>query len=153
MGKRLLCQIGQKRGASYRLPGSASVGFESDSLHKADSLPNGRDDSLHKPKDLLESEKTKLWAIFAPALLSPRLAPEQTRGIILQLCERRFFTAAELGELMSRNPDGLRNRFLTPMVEEGLLIRRFPAEPNRPDQAYITKRQEAPQVSQDGHGP
>ena len=153
VGKRFLYQVGQKRGASYRLPGSAGVGLEGDSLHKVDSLRNGAEDSLHKPKDLSESEKAKLWAIVAPALLSPRLAPEQTRSIILQLCDSTFFTAAELGELMSRNPDSLRNRFLTPMVEEGLLIRRFPAEPNRPDQAYTAKRQEAPQVPQDRHGP
>jgi len=44
-----------------------------------------------------------------------------------------------LAELMNRNANGLRNRFLTPLVEEGLLIRKYPAEPNRPDQAYTTK--------------
>lgn len=39
---------------------------------------------------------------------------------------------------MNRNPNSLRNRFLTPLVEEGLLTRKYPADPNRPDQAYTT---------------
>ena len=45
---------------------------------------------------------------------------------------------------MNRNPNSLRNRFLTPMVDAGLLDRKYPAEPNRPDQAYTrAKKQNA----------
>ena len=70
-----------------------------------------------------------------------RLPVEETRRVILQLCRDRYFTVADLAELMNRNANGLRNRFLTPLVEEGLLIRKYAAEPNRPDQAYTTKEQ------------
>ena len=45
-------------------------------------------------------------------------------------------TRREMGELLNRNPDGIRSRFLTPMVEHGLLQLRFPDKPNRTDQAY-----------------
>ncbi len=68
-----------------------------------------------------------------------RLAPDETRQIILGLCRGRYLTANDLGELMNRTPQNLRSRFLTPLVEEGLLIRKYPTEPNRPDQAYTTK--------------
>ena len=76
--------------------------------------------------------------IAAPAATSSRLALDETCRIILALCQRVFVTAYELGQLMNRNPNSLRNRFLTPLVEEGLLTRKYPAAPNRPDQAYTT---------------
>ena len=42
----------------------------------------------------------------------------------------------ELAELLDRHPDGLRQRFLNPMVGHGLLRLRYPDKPNRADQAY-----------------
>jgi hypothetical protein len=96
-------------------------------------------DSSHKLEELSTEELTKLKVVAAPAFFGARLPPEETRQIILGLCDGRYLTAADLAELMNRNPSSLRSRFLTPMVEEGLLIRKYPEEPNRPDQAY-TKR-------------
>jgi len=45
-------------------------------------------------------------------------------------------TRNQLSELLDRNPDGLRSRFLTPMVAHGRLRLRYPDKPNRADQAY-----------------
>ena len=132
-GKGLLRQEGQKRGASYQLPGTG------DSYHSGDSYHKTPTDSSHKLEELTKEELTKLRVIAAPASAGMRLSPEETRQIILNLCEGRYLTANDLGELMNRTSQNLRNRFLTPMVEEGLLLRRFPTEPNRPDQAYTTK--------------
>lgn len=98
-------------------------------------------DSSHKLEEIPEEELTKLRVIAAPAFMGMRLPVEDTRRMILQLCRGRYFTAADLAELMNRNANGLRNRFLTPLVEVGLLVRKYPAEPNRPDQAYTTKEQ------------
>ena len=97
--------------------------------------------SSHKLEEIPEKELTKLKVIAAPAFAGMPLPVKETRRMILQLCQRRYFTAADLAELMNRNANGLRNRFLTPLVEEGLLTRKYPAEPNRPDQAYTTKEQ------------
>ncbi|MEY6433577.1 Fic family protein [Thioalkalicoccus limnaeus] len=58
--------------------------------------------------------------------------------ILLNLCENRWLTRNQLAELLTRHPDGLRQRFLTPMVEHGLLRLRYPDKPNRTDQAYTT---------------
>lgn len=41
-----------------------------------------------------------------------------------------------LAGLLGRNPESLRNRFLAPMVQERLLERRFPTNPNHEQQAY-----------------
>jgi ATP-dependent DNA helicase RecG len=88
---------------------------------------------------LPENTLEKLRKIASSTNLSARLPPEQTRQIVLQLCQEQFLTAAHLGELMQRAPSGLRSRFLSPMVKEKLLKLRYPDHPNRPDQAYKTK--------------
>ena len=142
VGKGLLRQVGQKRGASYRLPGqpgSVEVGLGGDSYHSGDSYHKQPIDSSHKLEEIPEEERTKLRIIAAPAFAGMRLATEETRQIILALCRGRYLTANDLGQLMNRSPQNLRSRFLTPLVEEGLLLRKYPAEPNRPDQAYTTK--------------
>ncbi len=142
-----LLQDGQKRWASYRLPvdslsvGSAQKRQDSshkteDSLHKPDSSHKGTWDSSHSLEDLPQEELRDLRMLSVPASSSKRLAPEETRRIILLLCSNRFLTAAHLGELMDRSSTAIRSRFLTPLVNEGLLRLRYPDKPNRPDQAY-----------------
>ncbi len=147
--KGFLCQEGQKRGATYRLPGAAvrlpdgsvhspvdSTHKAADSTHKADSTHSGEWDPSqplgHLPSEVLE----ELRRIADPAQRSGRLPLEESQGLILELCRGRFLTAAHLGDLMNRNPDGLRSRFLKPMVDDGRLRLRYPDKPNRPDQAY-----------------
>jgi ATP-dependent DNA helicase RecG len=59
---------------------------------------------------------------------------------ILTLCQGRWLTRNQLGEIVQRNADGLRSRFLSPIVEHGLLRLRYPDKPNRTDQAYTANR-------------
>lgn len=140
VSRGFLEQDGRGRGTTYRLPGPGDSSHSAgDSSHKGDSLHNRPVDSSHKLEEIPEEELAKLRVIAAPAFMRMRLPIEETRRTILQLCQGRFFTAADLAELMNRNANGLRNRFLTPLVEEGLLVRKYPTEPNRPDQAYTTK--------------
>jgi len=150
VARGFLHQDGQKRWASYRLVGSskrAAIGLSpspGNSSHKLDSSHKGVMDLSHKLEDLPPKVLAQLKVVAAPAHHSTRLPPDETRKIILQLCKGRYFTASDLAQLMNRNPNSLRNRFLTPMVDEGLLDRKYPAEPNRPDQAYTrAKRQTA----------
>ena len=139
VAKGVLEQIGQKRGTSYQV----SRNVRSDSLHSdADSLHSDAD-SLHRFDELPTAEIEKLRAIAAPARARARLPVPETRRIILELCRNRFLTAANFAELTQRNVDAIRNRFLTPMVEEGVLTRKYPDEPNRPDQAYTKNLQES----------
>ena len=118
-------------------PGTTPAGR--DSLHTSVSALVLFLDSLHTADQFPDEEWERLRVISKPALDNDRLTLEQTRAVILELCQRRLLTAIQLGDLMNRNPDSLRNRFLSRMVEEELLLRRFPNEPNRPDQAYTTR--------------
>ena len=95
-------------------------------------------DSSHLPNDsshLTENDQTLRSVAEAVAGKGKAPVPE-VRGVILLLCRGRYLTADALAELLNRTAPNLRNRYLTPMVEEGLLRLRNPETPNRPYQAY-----------------
>ena len=130
VAKGALVQEGQGRWSRYRLPEiSRSVHKPAGgSVHKVgDSVHKAADDSVHS---------AELLAIAQPARSQKRLQPAETERIILELCQGRWLTRNQLSELLARNPDGLRSRFLTPMVAHGRLRLRYPDKPNRADQAY-----------------
>lgn len=94
-------------------------------------------DQNHSEHKTGHSEHTSvLLDIVAPARTQKRLQPKDMEKIILQLCQQRWLTRNELAQLLGRHPDGLRQRFLNPMVGHGYLKLRFPDKPNRADQAY-----------------
>jgi ATP-dependent DNA helicase RecG len=140
-----LVQEGQGRWSRYRLPDTGHVLSETgDSLHnRGDSVHNAGDsvhktgDSVHKAGDSVHSDA--LLTIAAPARNQQRLQPDEMEKIILELCQGRWLTRNQLAELLDRNPDGLRSRFLTPMVAHGRLRLRYPDKPNRVDQAYSSE--------------
>ena len=118
--------IGEELGSSQQQASLFELGTRGDSEHKGG-------DSEHKatpgPADLAEQ---------AAAVATRRRAPSDLlRSTILALCRSRFLSAEDLGRLLQRHPNGLRQRFLTPMVGRGELRLRHPGSSNRPDQAYI----------------
>ncbi len=133
-----LLQEGQGRWSRYRLPDSVhkeggSVHKAGDSVHKADGSAHKAGDSAHN--DTADAMAT-LAPIAAPARANQRLEPKRMEQLILTLCQERWLTRNQMAELLQRNADGLRSRFLTPMVTHGLLRLRYPDKPNRADQAY-----------------
>lgn len=126
-------QVGQGRWSRYRLamPGH-SLHKNADSLHKDT-------DSLHKDADSLHN--ADLLAVAAPARSQQRLMPKEMERIILRLCLNRWLTQNEIANLLDRNSESIRQRFLNPMVAHGLLSLRYPDKPNRVDQAYSTAEQ------------
>jgi len=92
---------------------------------------------------LTEEERNELNAIASAAHVKKRLPPQVLEGLILKLCQGRWLSRVQLAGLLHRNADSLRARFLTPMVQHGLLRLRYPDKPNRADQAYT--------ASGDGH--
>lgn len=123
VAKGVLMQEGQARGSRYRLP---FVEFDtacvSDSLHNVDFLFNDLSSLLNR--------------IAEPAKKKRRLAPKEMECLILELCTDQWLSRKQLSELLNRNPESLLSRFLTPMVDHGLLVMKFPDKPNRIDQAY-----------------
>jgi ATP-dependent DNA helicase RecG len=146
-----LIQKGQGRWTSYSLPlspdslhkTSDSLHSEFDSLHKTSDSLHSEFDSLHKTSDSLHNLENHnsmrdpaLLEIAAQARNKKRLPPQEMEQLILQLCTDRWLTRSQLGKLVHRHAEGLRSRFLGPMVEHGLLRLRYPDKPNRTDQAY-----------------
>jgi len=130
VARRCLVQERQGRWSRYRLPeSSGSVHKAPDSVHKAPG-------SVHKDTDSVHKELASLLPIAAEARDNRRLPPKTMEKLILRLCQGRWLTRNQLAELLQRNPDGLRSRFLTSMVTHDLLRLRYPDKPNRADQAY-----------------
>ncbi|MFN7097007.1 MAG: RNA-binding domain-containing protein [Gammaproteobacteria bacterium] len=151
VAKNALIQEGQARGSRYRLPFD-SVHNGLNSVHNGlDSVHNGLN-SVHNEQELVHNnissanksgaadEMILLHKIAISARENKRLAPKDMEQAILELCKGRWLSRKQLSELLQRNSDGLRSRFLTPMVEHGLLYLRYPDKPNRVDQAYTSTK-------------
>ena len=87
--------------------------------------------------DVTPDQMTQLELIARPASSIKRVKPDVTRGVVLQLCIGRYLGVRVLAHLLHKDPNDLVRRFLTPMVNEGVLRRAFP-RPNDPRQAYTT---------------
>ena len=61
-----------------------------------------------------------------------------TRTRILELCQGRYLSAAEIAAALDRNHKNLRWRHINPLVKEGLLELRYPDRPSHKDQGYRT---------------
>lgn len=144
VAKGFLIKEGYGRWASYQLSercSKASKATDTDleySPHKEPSSPHKDSDSQHTDPVLGD---LKLLAIALPAREKARLSPAQMRSIIRQLCAGRFLTYQQIGRLLNRNPEGIRDRFLGEMVKENELQPRHP-DPTHPDQAYTAIRDE-----------
>ncbi|MCK9418656.1 MAG: putative DNA binding domain-containing protein [Nitrospirae bacterium] len=142
-----LCEQGyllsdnRRRWTKYRL---AQIGDSShlpqESLHlEGDSSYSGRDSSYSENNSSYKAEDEKALMSIAASIASTVRAPAQeVRKVIIELCKGRFLTVESLSGLLNRNPAGIRNQYLTPMVREGILRLRYPETPNRPDQAYTS---------------
>ena len=147
-----LCERGyltsdnKRRWTSYQLVVGSTAGETDDSsgqkgedsIHKGEDSVHKGADSIHKGGDSArESSVAKELAAIAKAVPQGRRAsPLAVRNAIERLCRDHFLEAEEIGKYLKRNYVGIRQRYLKPMVEEGILELRYPEAPNRPDQAY-----------------
>ncbi|MFO0250151.1 MAG: ATP-binding protein, partial [Planctomyces sp.] len=142
VGKGHLVKDGYGRWASYRLseklvrsdrdaPGETEI-LQAGSQHN-DGSSQHNDGSSQRTDPVLDG--AELLAIAAPAREKARLAPAKMRELIWQLCQIQSLTVSQLAGLLNRHPEGIRNRFLSEMVREGVLLARYP-DPTHPEQAY-----------------
>lgn len=68
--------------------------------------------------------------------LGRRSRPEEVRAIVLDLLRQRAWWLEELGVVLQRNPEYLRQHYVQPLVQRGLVTMSRPEEPNDPQQAY-----------------
>jgi ATP-dependent DNA helicase RecG len=70
--------------------------------------------------------------------LGQRNPPEEVREIVLALCSQRAWRAEELGLLLRRNTEYVRNNYLRPLLRSEKLKMTNPKDLNDPQQAYRT---------------
>lgn len=70
-----------------------------------------------------------LLKIASPARENKRLAPAKMQNLILDLCRSHELTGRDIAELVQRNQDRVLKSYLRPMVEKGLLDRKYPDDP------------------------
>jgi len=97
-------------------------------------------DSQQSLDGLPGEELARLRELASRSVPGSHLRRAEMQAIILGLCRGRYLTRHVLAQLVNRSADALRDRFLVPMVRDGLLAYRFPDQPNRPDQAYTTAK-------------
>lgn len=141
--QEFLIADGEGRGRVYHLPetyyypaSGTNIPANGESIpHISLSTPHNADNTPHNEAELLR--------IAQAGSQKKRRRPEDTQSMILELCADEFLTPAKLGELLGRNSNNIRDRFLSPMLEQGLLVLRFPHAPKHPLQAYKTANPKA----------
>lgn len=150
-----LIQDGQGRGTTYRIAGTPAVdlalstdlsdpGTRSEHLGRSSEHLGQRSEhldasSIHSPTDD-PTQDLELQEIAATVRSTGKSPPSAVRAAIISLCSGRFLTLHQLASLLGRSADGLRQRFVKPMVDdERVLERRFPQQPNHEQQAYRTR--------------
>ena len=136
-----LCEQGylvsdnRRRWTTYRIvpptEAQSSSHLPPDSSHLVEDSSH-----LEKQLSLLPLKEEELRELAESVARRGKVSSDEMQKVIGLLCKGRFLTAEELATQLSRTPPNLRNRYLTPMVTEGLLKLRYPESPNRPDQAY-----------------
>lgn len=149
VAKDALVRDGHGRWSKYRLPDAGdsehndskfthydekSLHNEGKSTHYDEKSLHNEANSTHYADDYMHNEE--LQRIGITAQNKKRLLPKVMEQIILELCQGRWLTRHQLSQLMARNAESLRERFLNPMVAAGSLRLRYPDKPNHIGQAY-----------------
>jgi ATP-dependent DNA helicase RecG len=127
-----LSQSGRCRGTRYTLSNhnqSEPVSLPPNSEHYEPS-------SEHY--DLSSEHYQQLQEIAKPVREKGRVDKDIVRQVILDLCSEHYLPLRTLAELLTREPDSIRNHYVNPMIDEGLLQLKHPEQINHPQQAYKT---------------
>ena len=94
------------------------------------------DNSEHLPVSSEHYEYLK--KIAEPIREKRSVKKELVEDIILQLCCEQYLLLRTLAELLGREPDSIRNHYVNPLLDRGLLELKYPKQKNHPQQAYRT---------------
>jgi ATP-dependent DNA helicase RecG len=140
-----LRQAGRGRGTRYTLLNnqfsqpslfSSSEHLPDNSEHLPDNSEHLPDSSEHLPDSSEHYEYLK--KIAEPIREKRSVKKELVEDIILQLCCEQYLLLRTLAELLGREPDSIRNHYVNPLLDRGLLELKYPKQKNHPQQAYRT---------------
>ncbi|RIH88283.1 putative DNA-binding domain protein [Calidithermus terrae] len=137
-----LVPVGERKGRYYQLAEPAKGNRGSNSPHFPGSFPHFTGSYPHSEDDLSSSDPL-LWGLLLnlarPVRQKGRAPKEEVRRVILELCSVTELSRQQLAELLGRSAKTLENSYLSQMVSKGLLMMRYPHNPNHPNQAYRTR--------------
>ncbi|MHB1616676.1 MAG: ATP-binding protein [Metallibacterium sp.] len=151
----LLQQKGRGSATWYQ-PTGKMLGDEDDSSSKPDGLSSNptslsRDPSgLSRDPNSLDKAETELKAKVRQQLLAGlpgdlgarvgalgrRSPPDTVRAVVLDLLRLRPWRLEELGQLLQRNPEYVRQKYVQPLLAGARIRMTRPDAPNDPEQAY-----------------
>ncbi|MGJ8641145.1 MAG: hypothetical protein ACSHYA_17270 [Opitutaceae bacterium] len=114
---------------------------EASSGHKEESSGSKEASSGHS--EVLKEHIETLRSIAAPVASAQRASKDLVVSTILQLCQGRYLSLAELAELLGRDPHTLRKNFIRVMLGEQQLLAEHPNIKTHPKQRYITAEPKA----------
>ena len=135
VNKGWLERSGQGRGTHYSLINKQ----QPDLLSFIPSSEHYEDNSEHY--DESSEHYKRLQEIATPVRETGRTSKEVVEQVILELCSEHYLPLRTLAQLLGREPDSIRNHYVNPMLERGLLEARYPEQPNHPQQGYKNKHQ------------
>jgi hypothetical protein len=87
--------------------------------------------------NLTEAFRDSLFTLAAVPRERLRLGDKELmKSVILNVCQGQYISVAALGQILSRNPNALRQQYLKSLVEKGKLQLAFPQYKNDPKQGY-----------------
>lgn len=129
------------------LPRATPEWSRDERLEPRESKAPGRQPVTSPPAEDHEARFKDLPKVFIPQAkaVGERPHPESFRALILDIClHREWTTPAQLARWFGKHRRSLASRHLRPLLEAGLLERRFPDRPNTPKQAYRTRPERWP---------
>jgi ATP-dependent DNA helicase RecG len=140
VSQQFLRQGGHGRSTYYRLSPSGTelttqvanltTSRGRDSTHQSTAT---RSDKL---AELTEDQVVRLRALAYPTGAARSVSRQEMRAAIRRIAAGHFRTAAQMGQILQRNPRGLREKHLKEMVEAGELELLDKQDRNNPNQAY-----------------
>ncbi len=122
---------------------------EHSTYSNADDRPPSRDEYgrllnrfIDKPYiddigNLTEAFRNSLFILAAAPREKLRQGDKELmKSVILNVCQGQYISVAALGQILSRNPNALRQQYLKRLVEQGELKLAFPQYKNDPKQGY-----------------
>ncbi len=89
---------------------------------------------------LTPSFRDKLFDIASAARKKKRLSIKTMTEIILLICKDHYVSVSALGSILARNPNSIRQQYLSSLVESGILKLAVPQYKNDPRQGYTVAR-------------
>ncbi|MEA2603260.1 MAG: ATP-dependent helicase RecG [Acidobacteriota bacterium] len=122
---------------------STPLSRDLDGLSRESALLSRESDDLAGESTTLHQEARRGLLTHMPGDLAARLGalgrrspPNDVRAVVLDLLRTREWRLEELATVLQRNPEYIRQKYIQPLFQQGLLTMTRPEEPNDPQQAY-----------------